>query len=60
MFENERTWGRFVDNNSTDEFHNKFDNAIEEVRKDFGKSYPMIIGGKEIFSDNQIPSKISC
>ncbi|MGA9229749.1 MAG: aldehyde dehydrogenase family protein, partial [Nitrosotalea sp.] len=53
MFENERTWGRFIDNNSTDEFHKKFDNAIEEVRKDFGKSYPMIIGGKEIFSDNK-------
>ncbi|WP_245867287.1 aldehyde dehydrogenase family protein [Candidatus Nitrosotalea bavarica] len=53
MFENERTWGRFVDNNSTDEFHKKFDDAIDEARKDFGKSYPMIIGGKEIFSDNK-------
>ncbi len=53
MFENERTWGRFIDNNSTDEFHKKFDNAIEEVRKDFGKSYPVIIGSKEIFSDNK-------
>ena len=53
MFENERTWGRFADNNSTDEFHKKFDSAIEEIRKDFGKSYPMIIGGKEIFSDNK-------
>ena len=53
MFENEKTWARFVENNSTDEFHKKFDQAIDVVRKDFGKSYPMIIGGKEIFSNNQ-------
>jgi 1-pyrroline-5-carboxylate dehydrogenase len=55
MFENEKTWGRFVENNSTDEFHKKFDQAIIEVQKDFGKNYPMIIGGKEIFSDNIFP-----
>lgn len=53
MFENEKTWTKFVENNNTDEFHKKFDSAVEEVRKDFGKSYPMIVGGKEIFSDNQ-------
>jgi 1-pyrroline-5-carboxylate dehydrogenase len=50
MFENEKTWGRFVENNSTDEFHKKFDDAVTLVQKDFGKRYPMIIGGKEIFS----------
>ena len=38
MFENEKTWARFVENNSTDEFHKKFDQAINEVRKDFGKN----------------------
>ncbi|HKU32785.1 MAG TPA: aldehyde dehydrogenase family protein [Candidatus Nitrosotalea sp.] len=53
MFKNEKTWSTFVENNNTDEFHKKFDNAIEEIRKDFGKNYPMIIGGKEIFSNNQ-------
>ncbi len=53
MFENEKTWARFTENNSIDEFHKKFDNAIDHVRKDFGKNYPMIIGGKEIFSSNQ-------
>ena len=31
MFENEKTWARFVENNSTDEFHKKFDKAIVEV-----------------------------
>lgn len=53
MFQNERTWGRFVENNSTDDFHKKFDDAITQVQKDFGKRYPMIIGGKEISSNNE-------
>ena len=53
MFENEKTWAKAVSNNATEEFHKKFDQAVESVRKDFGKSYPMVIGGKEIFSENQ-------
>ena len=53
MFENERTWGRFVENNSTDDFHKKFDDAVAQVQKDFVKKYPMIIGGKEIFSNDE-------
>jgi len=52
MFENERTWNRFTENNSTDDFHKKFDSAVDQVRKDFGKNYPLIIGGKEIFSND--------
>jgi len=53
VFENEKTWAKAVLNNSTDEFHSKFDQAVDLVKKDFGKSYPMIIGGKEIHSDNK-------
>jgi 1-pyrroline-5-carboxylate dehydrogenase len=53
VFENEKTWASAVLNNSTDELHRKFDQAIDMVKKDFGKRYPMIIGGKEIYSDNQ-------
>lgn len=53
MFANEKTWSKFVENNSTDEFHKKFDDAIDVIRRDFGKNYPMIIGGKEIFSNDQ-------
>jgi 1-pyrroline-5-carboxylate dehydrogenase len=55
VFENEQTWSKFVANNSTDEFHKKFDRAIEEERNNFGKNYPILIGGKEIFSDNRFP-----
>jgi len=53
VFENEKTWANAVSNNDTDAFHKKFDQAVESVRKDFGKRYPMIIGGKEIYSENQ-------
>jgi len=53
MFENEKTWASAVLNNSIEEFNRKFDQAIDLVKKDFGKKYPMIIGGKEIYTDNQ-------
>ncbi len=49
-FENEYTWGRAVENNSTDEFHADFDSAVDKVKKELGKNYPIIIDGKEITS----------
>jgi len=51
-FENEYTWGKAVSSNSTDNFHAEFENAIDEVKKELGKKYPIIINGKEIYSDN--------
>ncbi len=52
MFQNEKTWAKYLANNSTDEFHAKFDNAVAQVQKEFGKTYPMIIAGKEVFSND--------
>ena len=57
VFENEKTWIKAVTNNDREEFHKKFDQAVQSVRKDFGKKYPMIIGGKEIYSENQFQVK---
>src|SRR2546428_6652394 len=57
MFENEKTWAKYEANNSTDEFHKKFDQAIDQAHKDFGKNYPMIIAGKEVFSNDQFQVK---
>ncbi len=57
MFENEKTWAKAISNNTTDEFHRKFDQAVDSVKKDFGKRYPMIIGGKEIYSEDQFDVK---
>lgn len=51
-FENEYTWGKAVANNSTDDFHTDFEIAIDEVKKELGKKYPLIINGKEISSDD--------
>ncbi|HXG74389.1 MAG TPA: aldehyde dehydrogenase family protein [Candidatus Nitrosotenuis sp.] len=51
MIENENTWARAVQNNATDEFHKKFDQALDSLKKDLGKTYPLIIGGKEVHSD---------
>jgi len=51
-FENEYTWGKAISSNSTDNFHADFEKAIDEVKKELGKKYPIIINGKEIYSDN--------
>lgn len=51
MIENENTWVKVVQSNSTDEFHKKFDQALESLQKELGKIYPLIIGGKEVYSD---------
>lgn len=53
MFENEYTWGRAVSNNKTTEFDEKFEKALEDVKKDLGKDYPVIIDGKEIFLEKK-------
>jgi len=52
MFENEYTWGSAITENTIDEFHKKFDKAIIDVKNEFGKKFPTIINGKEMFSEN--------
>ncbi len=51
-FENEFTWGKAISKNTTEEFHEQFEKGIDEAKKEFGKKYPIIINGKEIFSDD--------
>ncbi|MEM4377506.1 MAG: aldehyde dehydrogenase family protein [Candidatus Nitrosotenuis sp.] len=57
MIENENTWARAVQNNTTDEFHRKFDQALDLLKKELGKTYPLVIGGKEIQSDKTFEVK---
>ena len=54
-FENEFTWGKAVSTNSTSEFHKKFEKGLIEAKKELGQKYPIIINGKEIYSDNIFP-----
>ena len=51
-FENEFTWGKSVSTNSTQEFHEKFESAVDKAKKELGQKYPIIINGKEIYSDS--------
>jgi len=51
-FQNEYTWGNAVSNNSTEEFQTNFDKAVDKVRDELGKKYPIIINGKEIYNDD--------
>ncbi|CAE6489787.1 MAG: aldehyde dehydrogenase family protein [Candidatus Nitrosotenuis sp.] len=51
MIENENTWLKAIQNNTTDEFHKKFDQALESLKNELGKTYPLIINGKEIEFD---------
>jgi len=51
-FENEYTWGKAVTNNSTDDFHANFERAIDKVKKELGKKYPIIINGQETSSED--------
>jgi 1-pyrroline-5-carboxylate dehydrogenase len=53
MFENEFTWGKAVAKNETEKFHSDFDNAVNQVKKELGKTYPIIINGKEISSEKR-------
>jgi len=53
MFENEFTWGKAVSKNQTEKFHSDFENAVEQVKKELGKTYHIIINGTEINSDEQ-------
>ena len=51
-FKNEFTWGKAIYENTTEEFHERFENGIDEAKKEFGRKYPIIINGKEIYSDD--------
>ncbi len=50
MFQNEHTFGRLRASGKEDEFHISYERAVDEVRKSFGKTYPIIIDGREVTS----------
>jgi 1-pyrroline-5-carboxylate dehydrogenase len=54
MFENEHTLRRFWQENAEGQFHDRYERALEDVRSDFGKKYPMIIGGKHIMTKRMV------
>jgi len=51
LIDNENTWVKAVRNNATDEFHKRFDEGLDAARRDLGRTYPLIINGKEVESE---------
>lgn len=56
-FNNESTYKKFLEGGKEAEFDRLFDKAIEEVKKGFGKKYPMYIGGNEVFAQEQLEER---
>ncbi len=50
MFQNENTLGRLRAAGKEEDFHSNYEQAVKQAKADFGKTYPMLIGGKEVFS----------
>jgi 1-pyrroline-5-carboxylate dehydrogenase len=50
VFQNEYTFGRLRAAGREEEFHTNYERALEQARRIFGKTYPMLIGGREVFS----------
>lgn len=48
VFKNEDTLQTFLDANQEYRFHKLYDNAIDQVSSEFGKTYPILIDGKRI------------
>ena len=51
-FKNEFTWGNAVAENSTQEFQERFETAVADAKNELGKKFPMIINGKEVYSED--------
>jgi 1-pyrroline-5-carboxylate dehydrogenase len=51
-FENERTFQKFVTSKDVESFHNKYEQAIRDVKREFRRHYPLIIGSKKINKDS--------
>ncbi|MDG6999461.1 MAG: aldehyde dehydrogenase family protein [Nitrososphaerota archaeon] len=63
MFQNENTFAKLSAAGKEEEFHSKYENAVEQVGKNLGQAFPMIIGGKPVFAvetfDDISPSNLN-
>jgi 1-pyrroline-5-carboxylate dehydrogenase len=54
MFENEDTLRRFMRERAEGEFHVRYEKALERIKLEFGKKYPMIIGGRQVWTSQTV------
>src|SRR5438128_4890699 len=47
-YENENTFNKLMISKGEEAFHNKYEDAIENIKFQFGRRYTMIIGGKYV------------
>jgi 1-pyrroline-5-carboxylate dehydrogenase len=59
-FKNENTFQTFLDHNQESRFHRLFEKAVNLVSSEFGKTYPIIVNGKRIHTQDTMirPSPI--
>ncbi len=50
VFKNERTWQNAVEAGTTEAFHQAYEAAVDQVRREFGQKHPMVIEGKEVWA----------
>jgi 1-pyrroline-5-carboxylate dehydrogenase len=55
MFENESTWSRALMHKGEEDFHARYEDAALRVKEELGKTFPMIIDGKEVNADGAFP-----
>ena len=48
LYENENTLHRFITSKGDEAFHDRYEEAIENIKTEFGRRYTMIIGGKNV------------
>jgi 1-pyrroline-5-carboxylate dehydrogenase len=53
-FENENTFRRSMVSKTEEEFHNRYSQAVTDIRSQFGKKYAMIIDGKDVESSRSL------
>ena len=54
VFKNEDTFQTFLDRNQENQFHTLYEKAVKLVSSEFGKTYPVIIDGKKIYTSQTV------
>lgn len=53
-FKNEDTFQTFLDRSQENRFHSRYEKAVNLVSSEFGKTYPVIIDGKKIYTSESM------
>ena len=54
IFKNEDTFQSFLDRSQENRFHSRYEKAINLVSSEFGRTYPVIIDGKKIYTSESM------